>query len=180
MSQMPPPAGPEPLLELTLTPHRSLSHSGFMVLMGVLIAFNFVAGIVFLMVGAWPVVGFLGLDVFLVWLAFRMSYAHARQVERLALYPDRLAIWRRDHWGRERMTELQPYWLRVRVIRQQGAVARLLLMSHGRRHVIGQFLAPEERERLALHLDAVLAALREGRPLPAPPTDPAPTTSILA
>jgi uncharacterized membrane protein len=176
----PPPAGPEPLLELTLTPHRSLSHSGFVALMAALVAFNFVAGIVFLMVGAWPVVGFLGLDVFLVWLAFRMSYAHARQSERLALYHDRLAIWRRDHWGREQMTELQPYWLRVRVVRHQGAVARLLLLSHGRRHVIGQFLAPEERERLALHLDAVLSALRDGRPLPAPPTDPHPTTSLLA
>jgi uncharacterized membrane protein len=176
----PPPAGPEPLLELTLTPHRSLSHQGFVALMAVLVAFNFVAGIVFLMVGAWPVAGFLGLDVFLVWFAFRMSYAHARQSEHLALYQDRLAIWRRDHWGREQLTELQPYWLRVRVVRHQGAVSRLLLLSHGRRHVIGQFLAPEERERLALHLDAVLAALRDGRPLPAPPTHPQPTTSLLA
>jgi uncharacterized membrane protein len=176
----PSPNAAPPLLELTLTPHRSLSHSGFMALMAALVAFNFVAGIVFLLVGAWPVIGFLGLDVFLVWFAFRMSYAHARQSERLALYPDRLAIWRRDHWGREQLIELQPYWLRVRVVRHQGAVARLLLTSHGRRHVIGQFLAPQERERLALHLDAVLAALRDGRPLPAPPPHPEPTNSVLA
>jgi len=173
-------AAGQPLLELTLTPHRSLSHSGFVALMAALVTFNFVAGIVFLMVGAWPVVGFLGLDVLLVWLAFRMSYAHARQAERLALYPDRLSIWRRDPWGREQVTELQPYWLRVRVVRHQGTVARLMLLSHGRRHVIGQFLAPDERERLALHLDDVLAALRDGRPLPVPPPHPTPTLSVTA
>ena len=172
------PAPDQPLLELTLTPHRSLSHRGFVVLMAALITFNFVAGIVFLMVGAWPVIGFLGLDVLLVGLAFRMSYAHARQAERLALYPDRLSIWRRDHWGRERVTELQPYWLRVRVIRHHGSVARVMLSSHGRRHVIGQFLAPDERERLALHLDDVFAALRDGRPLPEPPPHRAPAVPV--
>jgi uncharacterized membrane protein len=166
-------AAEPPLLELTLTPHRSLPRQGFAVLMAVLVAFNFVAGIVFLAVGAWPVIGFLGLDVLLVWAAFRLSYARARQAERLAFYSDRLAIWRRDPWGREQRLDLQPYWLRVRVVRQGGEVSRVLLISHGRRHAIGQFLAPEERERLALHIDDILAALRDGRPLPAPPAQPA-------
>ena len=96
------------------------------------------------------------------------------------LHPDRMSIWRRDHWGREQVVELQPYWLRVRVVRHQGAVSRLLLASHGRRHVIGQFLAPDERERLALHLDDVLVALREGRPLPAPPSHPSPAITFTA
>ena len=90
------------------------------------------------------------------------------------------AIWRRDHWGREAVVDLQPYWLRVRVVRQQGAVVRLLLTSHGRRYAIGQFLAPDERERLALHIDQVLSALRDGRPLPAPPAHPDPALSLLA
>ncbi len=148
--------------------------------MAALILFNFVAGLVFLAVGAWPVIGFLGLDVLLVWIAFRMNYARARQSERIALYPDRMSIWRRDHWGREQVLELQPYWLRVRVVRHHGEVSRLLLASHGRRHVIGQFLAPDERERLALHLDDVLVALREGRPLPAPPSHPSPAVTITA
>jgi uncharacterized membrane protein len=169
-----------PLLELVLTPHRSLPRHGFVALMAVLIGFNFVAGLVFLMVGAWPVIGFLGLDVLLVWLAFRLSYARARQSERLAFYRDRLSIRRRDHWGREETLDLQPYWLRVRVVRHQGTVTRLVLTSHGRRHAIGQFLAPDERERLALHIDEVLAAMREGKPLPAPPSHPQPAISFSA
>jgi uncharacterized membrane protein len=169
-----------PLLELVLTPHRSLPRHGFVALMAALIGFNFVAGIVFLAVGAWPVIGFLGLDVALVWLAFKLSYARARQSERLAFYRDRLSILRRDHWGREVSVDLQPYWLRVRVVRHQGEVTRLVLTSHGRRYAIGQFLAPDERERLALHIDEVLAALRDGRPLPAPPAHPQPAISVSA
>jgi len=170
----------QPLLELVLTPHRSLPRRGFAALMAVLILFNLVAGLGFLLVGAWPVIGFLGLDVLLVWLAFRMNYARARQSERIVLHADRMSIWRRDHWGREQLLELQPYWLRVRVVRHQGEVARVLLASHGRRHAIGQFLAPDERERLALHLDDVLVALREGQPLPAPPPHPAPAMTFTA
>ncbi|MBL8702406.1 MAG: DUF2244 domain-containing protein [Alphaproteobacteria bacterium] len=169
-----------PLLELTLTPHRSLPRAGFLALMAALIAFNFVAGVIFLIAGAWPVVGFLGLDVLLVWIAFKLSYARARQSERLVFYRDRLTIRHRDHWGHERRVELQPYWLQVRVQRRNGEAQRLVLASHGKGHVIGSFLAADERERLAVHLREVLAALRQGRPLPAPPVHPAPTTSIVA
>jgi len=172
--------GDPPLLELTLTPHRSLPRQGFVAMMTVLVGLNVVAGAVFLLVGAWPVIGFLGLDVLLVWFAFRLNYARGRQVERLVFYRDRLAIRRRDHWGREQSLDLQPYWLRVRVVRHQGAVVRLLLASHGRRYAIGQFLAPDERERLALHIDDILGALRDGRPLPVPPAHPAPAMSLIA
>lgn len=173
-------AASSPLLELTLTPHRSLPRSGFLALMAVLVAFNFIAGLVFLKVGAWPVVGFLGLDVFLVWFAFKLSYARARQSERLAFYPDRLRIEHRDPWGRSRSIELQPYWLKVRVQRHNGEARRLILASHGQGHVVGSFLAADERERLAVHLRNVLSALRSGAPLPPPPTHPAPLTSIIA
>ena len=84
----PPEAKPgQPLLELVLTPHRSLPRRGFAVLMAALVLFNLVAGLVFLVVGAWPVIGFLGLDVLLVWLAFRMNYARARQSERIGSIP---------------------------------------------------------------------------------------------
>ncbi len=43
-----------------LTPYRSLGPSGFLVLMIALGAMSFVTGIVFLVAGAWPVLGFFG------------------------------------------------------------------------------------------------------------------------
>ena len=54
-----------------LTPHRSLSPTGFLIFMAVLGGISFVTGMVFLLAGAWPVFGFLGLDVLLVYWAFR-------------------------------------------------------------------------------------------------------------
>ena len=37
-------------------------------------AVSFVAGVVFLLMGAWPVFGFFGLDVLLLYWAFRLNY----------------------------------------------------------------------------------------------------------
>ena len=57
-----------------LTPHRSLGPTGFLVLMAALAGISFVTGLVFYLAGAWPVMGFFGLDVALVYLAFRLNY----------------------------------------------------------------------------------------------------------
>ena len=86
------------LLDLVLRPHRSLPKGGFRVLMAVLIAFGVAGGLVFLLLGAWPVLGFLGVDVVLVYLAFRVSYAAGRVYERIRLSPAALTVDRVDRW----------------------------------------------------------------------------------
>lgn len=152
-------AAREPQLDLILRPHRSLSPRGFWLLMGLLAGVSFAAGVVFWWVGAWPVVGFLGLDVVLIYVAFRLSYASAREFERIRLTADTLTIEQASHAGTRRV-ELQPYWLRVELIEKPGRPSRLVLTSHGRSHMIGAFLAPSERAQLALLLRAALAEQR--------------------
>jgi uncharacterized membrane protein len=125
--------------------------------MGLLTAFSFAAGILFWLVGAWPVVGFLGVDVLLVYIAFKASYAGGRAYERVRLVPDRLTVERVDPWGRRRHFELQPHWLRVTLDAEQG---RLSLASHGRALTIAAFLPPEERAEIADEIRAALARLR--------------------
>jgi len=150
-----------PLLDLTLRPHRSLGPRGFAVLMGLLCAISFVAGIVFLAVGAWPVVGFLGVDVLLVWIAFRVSYARGRIRERLTLHADRFEIVRTDHWGRERRHSLEPYWLKVELADRGAGAPLVRLRSHGRTTVVGSFLPVGERAELARVLDEALRRWRQ-------------------
>jgi uncharacterized membrane protein len=150
-------AGPTPLLDLTLRPHRSLSPAGFAWLMGLLCAVSFVAGLVFLLVGAWPVVGFLGLDVLLVWIAFRASYARGRQRERVTLFEDRLEIERVDPQGRTTTESWQPYWLQVDLAGRPEAVR---LTSHGKSTWLGRFLPVDERAPLARTIADALAKLR--------------------
>jgi uncharacterized membrane protein len=149
------------LLDLVLRPHRSLAPGGFRVLMAVLLAFGALSGVMFLLLGAWPVLGFLGLDMVLIYLAFRVSYAGGRAYERIRLSPEALIVDRVDRWGRQRRFELPPQWLRVEI---DAATSRLRLSSHGRSLAIAAFLPRDELDEVAEAIRLALARLREPRP----------------
>jgi uncharacterized membrane protein len=78
--------------DAVLTAQRSLSRDGFLLLMALLGGVCGALGFAFLLMGAWPVVGFLGLDVVLVWVAFRLSYRAGRLTERLEPSEDSLTV----------------------------------------------------------------------------------------
>ena len=149
-----------PLFEALITPHRSLGPRGFLLVMAMLACVSFAAGLGFFLIGAWPVVGFLGLDVFLVWLAFRLNYRHARQYERLSLTREALTVERQDYYGARRHWSFQPTWLRVELERPPEPDSPIYLASHGRRFAIGALLSAEEKLRLAAALDAGLLQAR--------------------
>lgn len=145
------------VLDLVLRPHRSLTRGGFRVLMGGLLVFGVVSGLVFWVVGAWPVLGFVGLDVLLVYLAFRLSYAAGRAYERVRLSREVLTVEHVDHWGHRRETALPPYWLRVEIDETPSGVR---LTSRGRSVAIAAFLPPDELNDVAETIRAALARLR--------------------
>ncbi|WP_298723553.1 DUF2244 domain-containing protein [uncultured Ferrovibrio sp.] len=144
-----------PVFAAELRPHRSLGARGFLILMLAVGAVNFTAGIAFWIAGAWPVFGFCGLEVLLLWLAFRASYRQSRAREYIQLDQDSLTVCRRDAKGAERVWRLQPYWLRVECA-DDDEQARLKIWSHGRALSLGEFLSPDERRSLA---DALREAL---------------------
>jgi uncharacterized membrane protein len=146
------------LLDLVLQPHRSLPPLGFWIIMGLLSALSFIGGIVFWLAGAWPVIGFLGVDVLLVYIAFKVSYAGMRAYERVRLSSDALIVERVHTSGRREELSLQPYWLRVELDEEEN---RLRLASHGRSLTIAAFLPPEERAQVADVIRAALARLRD-------------------
>lgn len=160
---MPEPASepaPPPLYETVIKPTRSLPPRGFFVLMALLGSVSTSVGLVFYLIGAWPVVGFMGLDVGLVYVAFRASYRHARAYEHIRLTRDELTVERVTHQGRRRLFRFQPYWLRVELYEPGGRQPQLRLSSHGRSLVLGSFLAPVERRSLAEALREALAEVR--------------------
>src|ERR1700736_5909697 len=87
------------LFSALLTPHRSLNRTGFVVLMAFLSAVSFAAGIAFLLLGAWPVFGFFGLDVVAVYWAFRVNYSRATAMEEISVTPTTLRVRRISHRG---------------------------------------------------------------------------------
>lgn len=147
------------LFDAVITPHRSLSRRGFVVLMILIGAISFVCGVAFTAMGAWLVVGFFGLDVVLVYWAFRLNYRSARAVEHVKLTRERLLIRRLDHRGRGVEIEIQPYWLKVEIAGRAGE-EEIRLRSHGEIHTVGSFLSPPERLAFAGALADALAGLR--------------------
>jgi uncharacterized membrane protein len=141
--------------DAVLYPHRSLPPQGFMLLMLVLSVVSFAAGVSFVLLGAWPILGYFGLDVLLVYLAFRASYRSARMHEWVRLTEDTLTVERVGQRGERRRWQFQPYWLRV-VLEERNETNRLVLTSHGRELVVGGFLAPAERRNLAVALKEAL------------------------
>ena len=154
-------SSPKPVFfERVLWPHRSLPRRGFRLLMLGLGVLSLIAGICFVASGAWPVCGFFGLDVGLVYLAFRLSYRSARQRETLRLADDQFTVERVDIYGARRLWQFQPFWLRVVLEERRDQSNRLLLASHGNSIVIGDFLAPPVRRDLAATLREVLSRWR--------------------
>lgn len=150
----------EPLFDAVLTPYRSLSPRAFFLLMAGMVSIGFCLGLAFFLMGAWPVIGFMGLEYFLLYLAFRINYRRARNFERLVLTRDNLEVQRVDHYGRGQRWNFQPYWLQVQLLPREAPDPDITLTSHGRSMVIGRFLAPEERISLAGALNAALARVR--------------------
>jgi len=149
--------GEEVLFDAELTPHRSLSPEGFFLLMALIGLISFAAGALFFMVGAWPVVGFLGLDLLLIYLAFRASYRSGRAYETLRLTRRDLTLKRVDSWGRAQRWQLPSTWLQILVDDTPQHQSRLTLRSHGRSLIVGSFLTPEERVDLARALRRAMA-----------------------
>jgi uncharacterized membrane protein len=160
------PTGSPARFDIVLYPNRSLGRTGFAVLMGAIVLVSAAIGAGFMMVGAWPVTGFLGLDVVLIFLAFRWHDREARRAEFVRLDGDGLTVRRLAPDGSSASWHFEPYWLRVSIEAAGRHDRRLILRSHGRQLEIGAFLTQEERQELARALEA---ALREQRAAPPGP-----------
>jgi uncharacterized membrane protein len=153
-------ADAECFFERVLLPHRSLPTRGFHIMMLLLGLLGLAVGIGFISIGAWPVCGFFGLDVAAIYVAFRLSYRSARQREILRLAGDDFTVERVGIYGERRLWRFQPFWLRVVLEERSDASNRLVVASHGRSLVIGDFLPPATRRELADTLRTALARWR--------------------
>ncbi|MPZ39487.1 MAG: DUF2244 domain-containing protein [Rhizobiales bacterium] len=152
-----------PIFSAVLTPHRSLSPTGFVIFMAVLGGLSFCTGMVFLLAGAWPVFGFFGLDVLLVYWAFRLNYRSAQAYEQVTVTPSELTVRKVSHRGHVLEWTLNPVWVRLhRNDHEEFGLQSLFLESQGRRLKIAGFLPPQEKESFALALSRALAEAKRG------------------
>lgn len=151
------------LFSALLTPHRSLGSAGFLVLMSVISGVSFVGGLVFYLVGAWPVGGFFGLDVLLIYWAFRVNYRAAAAYEEVTVTPSELRVRKVSHRGEVAEWLLNPAWVRLdREMHEDFGLLGLFLVSRGKRLAVAAFLAPQERETFAAALSAAIGEAKRG------------------
>jgi len=151
------------LFSAIITPHRSLSGAGFVIVMVLFGTVSFAAGVFFLTLGAWPVLGFFGLDVVLLYVAFRLNYRQAAAYEEVRVTPSALTMRQVSRRGQVREWTLNPVWARLdRETHEEFGLQKLFLVSHGKRLSIAGFLGPREKESFADALAAALGAARRG------------------
>ena len=148
------------LFEAILEPHRSPNPRGFMILICAVAMVSFVAGMAFIMIGAWPVFGFIGLDAVLIYVAFKVNFHSAKIYESVRLTEEVFLVERMRPNGQVVSWRFQPYWLQVAT---EDEDTRLILSSYGNSITIGEFLTVSERVELAEILRDELEKLRAPR-----------------
>jgi uncharacterized membrane protein len=150
--------------QFVLHPHRSLGPSGFVIMMVLISLVSFIVGMVFFLMGAWPVFGFFGLDVALIYGAFKLNYRAGREFETVHITPERLTLTHVYPSGKSVAFECNPYWARVscQVDRPDGRTS-LWLSAQGHQVRFGQFLTDEERRDFADALTGALVSARGSR-----------------
>ena len=150
------PHGPA-IFDAVLAPNRSLGRAGLRAVMAGTVVVSAGLGAHFALQGAWPVLGFFGLDIALLWLAFRLSTRSGRLRETVRVARDSVMVRRIAPGGNAAEWCFTPCWLRVSLEAPTARPGGIVLSSHGASLTIGAFLAPEERESLARALRAALA-----------------------
>lgn len=155
-----PPVGPL-FMDAVLSPNHSLPNPGFLALMAVLCSVSFVAGLVYWRMGAWPIPFFFGLDVVLVWLAFRISYRDGKRREIIRIARDRILVHRQHPNGAVRHYTLPTGWTNVTVREAGKHDAAIELSASGKRLIVGSFLSPSERPELGEAIERALLTARQ-------------------
>ncbi|MEO3997728.1 DUF2244 domain-containing protein [Mesorhizobium sp. CAU 1732] len=156
-------AADEPIFRALLTPHRSLGRRGFVILMAFLGSIWLGIGAFFLSIGAWPVFGFFGLDVLLIYVAFKLNYRAARAREEVSISRIALDIVKVAPSGRSEEHRFNPFWTKFRIARHDEiGITGMEVEGDGRRVPLGAFLNPDDRESFATAFGRALATAKAG------------------
>jgi uncharacterized membrane protein len=148
-------------MDAVITPNRSLSKRGLMILMGILLAYNLIVAAFLLLIGAFPAPIFLGLDFAGVALAFHVSNRRARRAERVKVSADTVEVVRQG--GGEPLTVWSSPTAFTRVALQEADAtrrARVELRLSGRTMSVAESLSPKERAAFASALESAIARAR--------------------
>lgn len=151
------------MITITMWPYRSLSPLGFRLVIAFFALALSALGLGFMLLGAWPVVGFLGLEIGIVWMAFKVNYRAGQLVERVFISPGGVTIERTDWRGQARQQQLDSPWVTAELLPARAERNKLLLKMHAQSVEIGAFLPPVEKPSLADALNDAFYRMRHSQ-----------------
>lgn len=152
----------QPLFEAVLKPHRSLGRTGFVILMSIATVITAVHMVIFAAVGAWPVFGFFGLDLALLFGAFWLSYRSGRTREFIRLSRTDLEVRKVAPSGRTVDHQFNPFWTRFNIARHDEiGITDMRISGQGRQTDVGSFLNPDDKESFATAFQRALATVKK-------------------
>lgn len=150
-------------MDAVIRPNRSMNQRGFHVVLGVMIAFNLMVAAFLLVLGAPPVLPFLGLDVLAVWLALRASFRASRRSERVQVTAEAVTVSREDEQGARVIWTSPTAFTRVDLDQPGEHETRVRLMVSRKRLTLGRALSPPERVDFAQALERAILRARAER-----------------
>ena len=149
--------------DATLTPNRSLSPHAFTILMAIVGCTSFLAGLMFVSMGAFPVIGFFGLDALAIWLAFRINFRRLRQVTRIRVSVREIELTHEENGRLVREASVPTGFARIALHQPDRRPSELQIAHGASTWVVGRFLTPGERISLCRALSAAVARARAER-----------------
>ena len=139
-------------------PHRSLcAHSRFVLLIILsIIPILIAAG--FAIIGLWPVLPFVGLELFALAFAFYCLNRHDNDYESITIAQDIVVIEKRSHHSITQFV-FNVYWVQVRIIRAKNGCLRLNFRSQGKEIQFGQHMDNQACTDLAQRIKKILASV---------------------
>ena len=152
----------EPVFAARLTPYRSLSLDGFRVLMACIGTICLVVGTVFFLAGLWPMLGFMGLDFLLIYLAFKLNYRSASAYEDVEVSRQNILVRKVAANGRSREHLFPQFGTRFEVDRHDEiGITAMHLTNRSRRLEFGTFLNPADRESFAFAFSGAMSRAKQ-------------------
>ena len=144
------------LYSITLKPYRSLNKIGFITMMVVLCGFSFITGIIFMKKGAWPVFGFFGLDILLIYIFFRLSFKSGKEFEVINLTKKKLIIKKYKEKKIIKTFILDANWVKIQIQNPLEQSSKLQISSKNKSIIIGSFLRLDEKIEVLQNIENAL------------------------
>ena len=106
--------------------------------------------------GAWPVFGFMALDVLLIYIAFQAQWRRSDRGEEITISNDKIEIKYFKGGSCVKTILLNKYWTKLELFNSFNRQAKLIFSSHGKFSEIGGFLSLKEKQKLAADLEPLL------------------------